>query len=91
MLPVKGVNKIPMDHRDKEFLLLLHPITKYFNYEPCSNGIHSRDNLPRIKDRRYVINLSYKKSKEQIGFHYLLAEMQLCTMILLGLIIFLKT
>ena len=30
------------------------------------------------------------KAKEHIGFHYLLAEMQLCTLILLEMNIFLK-
>ena len=47
-------------------------ITKYFNYEHRFNGVSSRNNLPRIKDGAYVINLDNKKVKEQIGFHYLL-------------------
>ena len=51
------------------FLDPLHPlsnfeITKYFNDEPRFNGIFSRNNLPRIKDRAYVINLDDKNSKE---------------------------
>ena len=50
-------------------LVLLHPlnnieITNYFNYNPRFNGVFSRNNLPRIKDGAYVINLDYKKSKE---------------------------
>ena len=50
------------------FLVLLHPfsnikITYYFNYEPRLNSIFSRNNLPRIKDGAYVINLNDKKSK----------------------------
>ena len=34
-------------------LVLLHniEITKYFNYEPRFNGVFSRDDLPRTKDR----------------------------------------
>ena len=39
-----------------------HPLTsfeiqKYYQNEPRFNGVYSRDNLPRIKDGAYVINL----------------------------------
>ena len=51
----------------------------------------SRENLPRIKDETYVINLDDKQSK---GIHwvsfYLLTQMLLCTLILLELNILLK-
>ena len=47
-------------------------VANYFNYEPRLNGIFSRNNLPRIKDGAYVINLDDKKVKEHIRFHYLL-------------------
>ena len=42
-------------------------ITKYFNYEPRFNGIFSKNNLPRIKDGVYAINLNDKKHK---GSHW---------------------
>ena len=53
--------------------MLLHPlrnveITKYFSYEPRFNSAFSKDNLPRIKDGKYVINLFDKQSK---GTHWL--------------------
>ena len=32
-------------------------IQKYYQDEPRFNGIYSRDNLPKIKDEAYVINL----------------------------------
>ena len=32
-------------------------ITKYFNYEPRLSGVFSRNNLSRIRDGAYVINL----------------------------------
>ena len=40
-----------------------HPLTnfeiqRYYQNESRSNGVYSRDNLPRIKDRAYVINLA---------------------------------
>ena len=40
----------------------LHPLTnfeiqKYYQNEPRFNGVYSRDNLPKIKDGAYVINL----------------------------------
>ena len=38
-------------------------ITNYFNYEPRFNGVFPKNNLPRIKDGAYVINLDDKKSK----------------------------
>ena len=49
-------------------MVLLHPlnnieITNYFNYESRFNGVFSRNNLPRIKDGAYVINLDDKHSK----------------------------
>ena len=39
-----------------------HPLTnfeiqKYYQNEPKFNGVYSRDNLPKIKDGAYVINL----------------------------------
>ena len=37
-------------------------ITNYFNYELRFNGVSSANNLPRIKDGVYVINLHDKKS-----------------------------
>ena len=51
-----------------KFLIQLHPlnhieITDYFNYERRLNGAFSRNNLPRIKDGAYVINLVDKNDK----------------------------
>ena len=42
-------------------------ITNYFNYESRFNGVFSRNNLPRIKDEAYVLNLDDKNSK---GTHW---------------------
>ena len=61
-----------------------------FKYEPTFTVILSWNNLPRIKDGAYVINLDDKNSKKHIGFHYLLTEMQLYILILLELHIFLS-
>ena len=36
-------------------------ITNYLNCEPIFNGVFSRNSLPRIKERAYVINLNDKK------------------------------
>ena len=41
---------------------MLHPSTnfeiqKYYQNEPRFNGVYSRDNLPKIKDGAYAINL----------------------------------
>ena len=42
--------------------MLPHPLTdfeiqKYYQNEPTFNGVYSRDNLQRIKDGAYIINL----------------------------------
>ena len=47
--------------------MLLHPLTyfqiqKYYKNEPKTNGFYSRNNLPKIKDGPYVINLDEYKS-----------------------------
>ena len=49
-----------------------HPLTnfeiqKYYQNEPRFNGVYSRDNLPRIKDGAYVINLD---EYSDIGTHW---------------------
>ena len=41
-------------------------INNCFNYDPGFNGVFSRNNLPRIKDRAYVVNLDDRNSK---GMH----------------------
>ena len=53
---------------NKKFLAPLHRlsnigIANYFIYEPKFNGAFSRNNLPRIKNGAYIINLDDKKTK----------------------------
>ena len=50
-----------------------HPLTnfqiqKYYQNEPKFNGVYSRNNLPKIKDGTYVINLDDYKST---GTHWI--------------------
>ena len=50
-----------------------HPLTnfeiqKYYQNEPRFNGVYFRDNLPRIRDRVYVINLD---EYSNIGAHWI--------------------
>ena len=50
-----------------------HPVTnfeirKHYQNEPKFNGVYSRNNLPKIKDQAYVINLDEFKS---IGAHWI--------------------
>ena len=54
------------------FLIPPHPLTnfeiqKYYQNEPRFNGVYSRDNLPKIKDGAYVINLD---EYYDIGTHW---------------------
>ena len=91
----RGVTRARRRYRDKKFLVLLHPFsaietTNCFNNDPRFNGIFSRNNLPRIKKRIYFINIDNEKVKEHIEFHYLLIEIQLHTLIILELTIFLR-
>ena len=49
-----------------------HPLTsveiqKHYQNEPRFNGVYSRDNLTKIKDRAYVINLN---EYSDIGTHW---------------------
>ena len=39
------------------YLLTNFEIQKYYHNQPTFNGNYSRDNLPKIKDGVYVINL----------------------------------
>ena len=64
----RGVRRAGRGYMDKKILVQLHPlnnivITYYFNYKPKFNGVFSRNNLPRIKDEAFVINLDEKKKK----------------------------
>ena len=48
--------------KKKGFLIPHHPlanfeIQKYYENEPTFNGVFSRDNLEKIKDGAYIINL----------------------------------
>ena len=52
--------------------MLPHPLTnfeiqKYYQNEPRFNGVYSRDNLPKIKDGAFVINLD---EYSDIGTHW---------------------
>ena len=42
-------------------------IQKYYQNEPRFNGAYSRDNLPKIKDGTYIINLD---EYSDIGTHW---------------------
>ena len=47
--------------------LINFEIQKYYQNEPRFNGVYSRDNLPKIKDGAYVINLD---EYSDIGTHW---------------------
>ena len=54
------------------FLIPPHPLTnfeiqKYYQNEPRFNGVFSRDNLQKIKDGAYIINLD---EYSDIGTHW---------------------
>ena len=56
-----------------------HPLTsfeiqKYYQNEPRFSGVYSRDNLPRIKDGAYVINLD---GCSDIGTHWFALYLQI--------------
>ena len=51
--------------------MLPHPLTNFeiqrYKNKPIFNGVYSRNNLPKVKDWAYVINLDEYKS---IGTHW---------------------
>ena len=52
--------------------MLLHPLTNFeiqknYQNEPKFNDVYSRNNLPKIKDGAYIINLEFKP----IGTHWI--------------------
>ena len=55
-----------------------HPLTnfeiqKYYQNELRINFVYSRDNLPKIKDGAYIINLN---EYPDIGTHWIALQMQ---------------
>ena len=46
---------------------------KYYKNEPRFNGVYSRDNLPKIKDGAYIINLD---EYSDIGTHWVALYVQ---------------
>ena len=54
-----------------------HPLTNFeiqkYKNEPRFNGIYSRDNLPKVKDGAYVINLD---EYSDIGTHWVALYVQ---------------
>ena len=48
-------------------------IKKYYQNESRFNGVYSRDNLPKIKDRAYIINLD---EYSDIGTHWVVLYVQ---------------
>ena len=59
----RGVRKASWGYMNKNFEFRSNiEVTNYFKYEPRFNGVSSRNNLPRIKDGAYVINLIDRNS-----------------------------
>ena len=51
----------------KKLLTPFHPLTnlqEYFKNEKRFNGVYSRNNLPKLKNGAYVINLDHSKNTE---------------------------
>ena len=64
----RGVRRAGKEHMDKTFLVPLYPlnnikITNYFSNKPRFNGVFLRDDLPRINDEVYVINIDDENIK----------------------------
>ena len=62
-----------------------HPLTnfeiqKYYQNESRFNGVYSRDNLPKIKDGAYVINLD---DYSDIGTHWVVFTCKIMIFLLL--------
>ena len=62
----------------KWILIPRHPLTnfeiqQYYKNEQRFNGVYSRDNLPKIKDGAYIINLN---EYSDIGTHWVALYVQ---------------
>ena len=53
--------------------IIKNKIQKYYQNEPRFNGIYSRDNLQKIKDGAYIINLD---ECSNIGTHWVALYVQ---------------
>ena len=58
--------------------MLPHPLTNFeiqknYQNEPKFNDVYSRNNLPKIKDGAYIINLEFKS----IGTHWIVLELNI--------------
>ena len=53
--------------------IIKNKIQKYYQSEPRFNGIYSRDNLQKIKDGAYIINLD---EYSDIGTHWVALYVQ---------------
>ena len=60
----RGYSNIDYMKKNFQFYSSAIELTKYFSDKPRFNGVFSRANLPRIKNRANVINLYDKQSKE---------------------------
>ena len=75
ILTGRGINRAGKGQVEKQqngFLMWPHPLTKfeiqkYYQNETRFNGVDSVDNLPKIKDEVYVINLD---EYSDIGTHW---------------------
>ena len=67
--------------------MLPHPLTDFevqkYQNEARFNGVYSRDNLTKIKDRAYIINLDESLILELIGLLCMFIVMMLLILILL--------
>ena len=68
----EGVVRAGYGHKKNGFLKPPHPLTnfeiqKHHQNESRFNGVYSRDDLPKIKDGAYVINLD---DYSDIGTHW---------------------
>ena len=61
----KGINRVGF--LMQSYLLTNFEKQKYYQNEPTFNGVYSRDNLPKIKDGAYVIDLD---EYSDIGTHW---------------------
>ena len=79
-------NNHPSLHlRWKENFVKHGEVSRYYENDHRFNTAFSKNNLPRIKDGSYVINLNDTKIKQHTGFHYLFAEIQLHVLVPLEL------
>ena len=76
----KGIVRAGEEIRKKKSLMLAHPLTNFEIQDYYKNGVNSRNNLSKIKNGAYILNLMNALILKHIGLLYLNRTIKLFTL-----------